>query len=55
MTELTKEVCQRPKRALSISTLSSHGRAVGATKVCQRPKRALSISTGTLRKDLGTP
>ena len=36
--------CQRPKRALSIST-DTAGDAGEDDTVCQRPKRALSIST----------
>ena len=37
-------MCQRPKRALSISTLASIG-WMPKKLWCQRPKRALSIST----------
>ena len=38
-------MCQRPKRALSISTGIIRFLEAGDFKMCQRPKRALSIST----------
>ena len=38
------EMCQRPKRALSISTGMNCGTKY-IKELCQRPKRALSIST----------
>ena len=39
------DVCQRPKRASSISTISQEVKDF-FEKRCQRPKRASSISTG---------
>src|SRR5699024_302020 len=42
-------VCQRPKRASSISTNQKKAEEKYAYLLCQRPKRASSIST-TLRK-----
>ena len=38
-------VCQRPKRALSISTEGEYYVRKINSSMCQRPKRALSIST----------
>ena len=38
-------MCQRPKRASSISTLFVTMVMSGAIEMCQRPKRASSIST----------
>ena len=44
--DFNAKVCQRPKRAFSISTLSADANDTPEKeKVCQRPKRAFSIST----------
>ena len=43
-------VCQRPKRALFISTLINIIMCVFCTEMCQRPKRALFISTSLKKK-----
>ena len=47
---LTKPKCQRPKRALSISTFTPAIHNNESLAMCQRPKRALSISTVPSRK-----
>ena len=41
-------MCQRPKRALFISTGEYKHLKDGSIEVCQRPKRALFISTNDL-------
>ena len=38
-------MCQRPKRASSISTLNKEDSCMNQISLCQRPKRASSIST----------
>ena len=38
-------MCQRPKRAFSISTQPKYGTVGNYRNKCQRPKRAFSIST----------
>ena len=47
---IERKMCQRPKRASSISTEQAEETLEGVLTVCQRPKRASSISTMTTQE-----
>ena len=50
--QVSTGMCQRPKRALFISTIKGVYEGLNSIFLCQRPKRALFISTKNLRENL---